>query len=478
MKRANKMSGLFGKRARAGSYSAFAALILIAVCVAVNVLCAALPSSGTQIDLTAELLYSLSEQTEQVIKSVDTDVNLYLLATTGYEDETIMRLMERYADLNNHIKITPIDPSVKPTFLNGYDLSVSQLYENSVIVDANGRYRLVSYNDIYVTDYQMDYYSYNYTTTTSFDGENALTNAIHYVTNENLPKIYALTGHGENALSENIKEMLASDNMEYEELSLLSLENVPEDASVIVIHAPQSDLSTDEKDMLIRWLDEGGKIALITSYLDTEKMQNLLAVASHMGLTAQSGLVVEGDAGKHLMRYPYYLLPNIQSHEITDALIDGGYYVLSAMSQPIIETEDSGAEVTFLLTTSEDAYLKKDGMNAKSVEKEEGDETGAFHVAAASQKSEGRLVWFANEALLNHNLDQLVSGANSNAFMNALNWMSERPERISIRAKSLDAEGLMLTAGESNMLSILVIGIIPLSLIAVGVCVVVRRKRK
>lgn len=473
-----KMGGLFGKRARAGSYSAFAAAIVIAVCILVNAFCASLPVSSTQLDMTSQSLFSLSEQTKRIVKSVDTDVNLYLLATTGNEDASIMRLMERYADLNDRIRITPVDPSVKPTFLNAYDLTTSQLYENSVIVDANGRYRLVGYNDIYVTDYQMDYYSYSYSTTTSFNGENALTNAIHYVTNENLPKVYTLTGHGESALTESVKEMLSNDNMEYEDLSLLSYEEVPEDASVIVIHLPMSDLSKDEADALIRWLDAGGKISLITSYIDEGEMENLLSVTAHMGLTAKTGLIIEGDSRMHLTRYPYYLLPDIGSHEITDALISGGYYILSAMSQPITETGESTAQVTFLLTTSDQAYLKAEGLNTETVEKEDGDETGAFHVAAASEMNDGQLVWFTNEALLSESIDQMVSGANSNLFMNAMNWMCEQPESISIRAKSLDIEGLVLTAGEANTLSVLMIGVLPLAVIVIGVLVVVRRKRK
>ncbi|MBE5791588.1 MAG: hypothetical protein E7322_05445 [Clostridiales bacterium] len=473
-----KMRGLMGKRARAGSYSAFACAIVIALCVLVNGFFASLPSSVTQLDLTSQSLYSLSDQTKRIVRSVDNDVNLYILATTGYEDASIMRLLERYADLNDHIKVTPVDPAVKPTFLDAYDLSVSQLYENSVLVDANGRYRLVSYPDIYVTDYQMDYYSYNYTTTTSFDGENALTNAIHYVTNENLPKIYALSGHGESELSESAREMLSLDNMTLEKISLFSYEAIPEDASVILINAPTSDLSDAEAELMTAWLAEGGKILLLTNYIDEGEMTNLLSVTEYMGLTAKTGLIIEGDSNRHLARYPHYLLPEIENHEITDALKDGGYYILSAMSQPIEETEDNEANVTFLLTTSESAYLKAAGMNTQTTQKEDSDETGAFNVAATSQMGEGQLVWFSNGALLDENVDMLVSGANSNVFMNALNWMCEQPESISIRAKSMDAEGLVLTSSESSILSMLLIGGIPALLIGVGICVVIRRKRR
>lgn len=120
-----------------------------------------------------------------------------------------------------------MDPTEQPTFLDAYDLDINQLYANSVLVDGGGRSRLVSYSDIYVTDYSMNYSTYQYDTSTSFDGENVLTNAIHYVSSQNLPKVHQLTGHGEGELSDRMEELLAGDNVETETLSLLSMESVP-----------------------------------------------------------------------------------------------------------------------------------------------------------------------------------------------------------------------------------------------------------
>lgn len=478
MKRKWKISSLFGKRTRAGGYSAFAAAVVIALCVCVNALAGSLPSTYTQLDLTDQSLFSLSEQTKRIVKSVDTDVKLMLLASSGNEDPSVLRLLDRYADLSSHISVETVDPSEQPTFLDRYELAVGEVYENSVVVDASGRHRLVSYTDIYVTDYEMDYYSYNYSTSHSFAGENALTNAIHYVTNEDLPVVYTLTGHGEGELDESMAEMLAQDNIMCEPISILSAEEITEDASVILINTPSSDISGDEAEKLIAWLDAGGSVVLTTAYIDEGEMENLLKVTSHMGVSAQTGLIVEGDASRHLTRYPYYLLPEIESHEITEALIDGGYYILMAMSQPLYETDDSDASVTFLMNTSDSAYLKAEGMNTETTEKEEGDETGSFSVGAASEKGDGKLVWFASEALLDPGLDRMVSGANSNVFLNAVNWMCGQTESISIRAKSLDAQGLMLTSAESNFLSIAFIGIIPAAVVGVGACVCIRRKKR
>lgn len=468
---------MFGGRFRAGGYSTMAAVIVIIIAVVVNMMVSTLPSTTTQLDFTTQSLYSLSDQTKRIAASLDQDITLYIVCNQGNEDAAVERLLDRYAALSPHIKVQSVDPTLQPTFLDRYELELSTLYENSVLVDGGEKYRLVGYNEIFVTEYDMDYYSYNYTTTTSFDGENALTNAIHYVSSEELPIAYTLTGHGEAELSESVAEMLAHDNIETESLSLLSAEAVPEDASAVIINGPTSDLSEDEADMLITYLKNGGNVALLTGYMEQNDMPQIRRVAASMGLAAETGLIVEGDKQRHVNRYPYYLLPELQSHEVTDALLSGRYYVLTPLAQPIVETGDSDATVTWLLTTSQSAYTKAEGLQAESIAQEDGDTTGSFHVGAIAE-NKGKLFWVSSDALLETSIDRVVSGANSNFFLNVLNWMSGQEESISIRAKSLDAEGLTITQGASSFWSMMMIGVIPMCLIGIGIVVWIRRKRR
>ncbi len=472
-----RLKAMFGGRFRAGSYSTFAAAIVIVIAIMVNLIAGSLPTTMTQLDLTSNALYSLSDQSKRIAAAVDQEVTLYLICNDGNEDDAILRLMERYADLNSHIRVEAVDPTIRPTFLNQYDLEITQLYENSVLVASENRFRLVSYTDIYVTDYSMDYYSYSYTTTTSFDGENALTNAIHYVASAELPKVYTLSGHGETELDSTITDALAQDNFEVESLSLLTAESAPEDASAIIIHYPESDLNEDEAALLISYLENGGNVVLLTAYASPEKLPNLLKVTSAMGLTLEDGIILEGDRNMRLSRYPYYIIPNIGSHDITDALISAGYYILSPLAQPIVETEDHSADITWLLTTSDSAYAKLAALEMTTTSKEDGDTDGPFNTAAASEKG-GKLVWITGEGFLDSYIDSAVSGGNSNLFLNALNWMGGQEESISIRAKSLDSEGLTLTQADSSMWSAIMIGVIPVGLVVMGVIIWARRKRR
>ena len=468
---------MFGHRFIAGSWSAFAAVIVIVIAVMANLIVSSLPATMTQIDLTADSIYSLSDQTKRIAASLNKDVTLYLLASGGNEDPTVTRFLDRYAALSGHIRVETVDPTAQPTFLRGYELETSRLYQNSVIVDSEGRYRLVGYDEIFVTDYSMDYYSYSYNTTTTFAGENAITGAIHYVTSDSLPKVYLLSGHGEAELADEITAMIRQDNMEYESLSLLSMDAVPEDAAAVIINVPSSDLGEDETELLITYLQGGGSVVLMTDYIEEGKMKNLLKVTQAMGLTVQPGIVIEGDRNMRISRYPHYLLPDMTSHEITDALMEGGYYILTPIAQPIAEAEGSDADITWLLTTSDASYAKLAGLNMKTTEKEEGDTDGPFHVGAVGENG-GRLVWFSSGSMLNSNVDYTVGGANSNLVLNALNWMGGQEESISIRAKSMDEETLTVPASSSGFWSVVMIGIIPAVLIAVGIIIYMRRKRR
>ncbi len=474
-----KKSGLkkmFGERFRAGSYATFAAVTVIVIAVLVNLVVSGLPATTTQIDLTSNSIYSLSAQTRQIAAALDKDVTLYLLASTGSEDASIQRVLDNYAALSKHIRVETVDPSIKPTFLQNYDLEVSRLYQNSVLVECGERYRLVAYDDIYVTEYSMDYYSYNYSTTTTFQGENALTNAIHYVSSDHLPKAYFINGHGETEPDESITSMLKQDNFDYETISLFSLEAIPEDASALVINVPTGDLSEDETTLLIDYLKGGGNVVLITGYIEESSMQNLLKVTSAMGLSVQNGIVIEGDRNRHLARYPHYVLPEIGEHEITSALNEGGYYILTPLAQPLQEITGSSAAITWLLTTSDNAYAKQTALQMKTTEKEDGDTDGPFYVGAVSELR-GKLFWVTSDSLLDSYIDSAVSGANSNLFLNALNWMGGQEDSISIRAKSMDQETLTVPQSSATAWSIIMIGLIPACLIAIGIMIRVRRKR-
>ena len=464
---------------RAGGYSLAAAAVVIAIAVAINLVVGALPADWAKIDLTSSGLYSLSSQTQQMISGLEDEVTVYWIVQSGTEDDTIGELLDRYEDLSKNLKVEEKDPVVYPNFAQQY--TTETLYNNSLIVECGERSRYISYYDIYVTDYES-YYTTG-TSSTQFDGESQLTSAVDYVTNEDLPVVYTLTGHGESELPSSLSSGAEEENLLLEDLSLLTEEAVPEDADALIIYAPQSDISEDEKNMLLTYLQGGGKLMLVTDYSETE-MPNLAAVMEYYGTSLEDGIVLEGDSSHHMRGSNYYLLPNIGSHDITAPLSDGGYYVLMPVAQGIKIADDlrDGLSVTALLTTTASSYSKPDGYDMTTYDKEEGDIDGPFSlgVAISEEVENGTtgIVWLTSSYMFDESTDMMVSGANTDLFLNALDWMCQRESAISIRAKDLSTEYLTVPSADASTWSLILVVTLPAVFLIAGAYVtIVRRKR-
>ncbi len=321
-------AALTTRAVRVGGYSVAAAAIVIAIIVAANALVRALPAQWTQFDTTSSQLFSISDQTESVEGSLETPVTIHWIVQSGQEDATLETLLERYQALSENLTVEKVDPVVSPTFLEQYD--VGSVYNNSLIVESEARYRYVDYYDIYEYDYT------NYYTTGSVDmnfaGEGAITSAVSYVVNDDLPKVYTLTGHGEGSLSSDFQSAAEQDNVEFEELSLLSAETVPEDADCVLILAPQSDISDVELTALQAYLDGGGRLLLITDPpQEGAELTNLETLMAGYGVHAVDGIVVEEDQANYAMGLPYTVTREVstvtdeegeESQEVT-YLLDG-----------------------------------------------------------------------------------------------------------------------------------------------------------
>lgn len=81
---------------------------------------------------------------------------------------------------------------------------------------------VIPYSDLYESSVNYQTYSME---TTAFDGEGQVTSAIAYVTTEDLPILYTLTGHEENDLDSSMQSAIEKENIEVQELNLLHSRN-------------------------------------------------------------------------------------------------------------------------------------------------------------------------------------------------------------------------------------------------------------
>lgn len=474
----NKKSNIFSSRAfKSGSYAAVLCAIAVAICVCVNILVGALPNKYKTIDLSGTGIFSLSDESQNLVSNLKTDVNIYYLAETGYEDPAITNLLDKYESISSKVKVEYKDPVLYPTFAAYYDAQGAST--GSLIVTNGTKHRLVSTNELY--EQTPNYTTYTYDT--SFAGEARITSAISYVSKENATKIYTLTGHGEAELSQEATTALSRKNYDSAELNLLTQGTVPEDAGALVIFEPQKDISKEELTALQAYLSEGGSLLLSNNLNPNMQFTNLNALLEEFGLTSDSGIIVEGDANAHLNNYPHYLLPAIGIHAITEPLIENSNFVLMPMAFAIKETDQlpEGVTITPLLTSSSKSYLKASGYEAQTLEKEENDLQGPFNVGVLSQKTAGdkvgSVVWFSSSGILDEVSNSIVSGSNLDMFTNSLSFLSGSEEDISLSAKAISTPTITVPAQTVNLLTALTIVIIPLALIILGAVIWVKRRR-
>ena len=464
------------KKIKLGVFSSAMVVVGIALVVVVNLVVEALPDSYTAIDMTKQKMYSITDDTKDILHNLDEDVTVYVLAGKSTCDTTLQKTLERYAAETSHVTITYKDPSVYPNFYLNYtdDNSITQ---NSLIVESDKRSKVINYSNIYEST--IDYSTYSQKTT-GYDGEGQLTSAIQYVISEDMPVVYELTGHGETALNGNFSDAVAKANITLESLNLLEQDAVPEDAQALIINAPTSDFSADDAQKVIDYINAGGKILVTTAYADAD-LTNFYSVLSEYGVSVADGMIIESDKNAYYQQ-PYYLLPTVESDALTSD-VDG--YVFAPYAQGLTYAADT-ADITYtpLLSTSDSAISKTDVKNMATMDKEEGDVDGPFSIGLVADKTldsgSSEMIIFSCMSLLTDDADQMVSGNNLSMFSDCITSMvnTDSVSTAVIAVKEYDASTLTVPATAILISAVLGIVVIPLILLAIGLVIWLKRRKK
>lgn len=466
------------KSFKAGAYSTGMIAVAVAIVIVLNMVMAQLPGTWTSLDLTGSKLYSLTEQTKEYLKTMDEDVTIYVLVNKDNEDAILGHTLELYEDLSEHIKVQYVDPIQNPRFHTQY--TSGSVSTNSLIVVSDKRSKVVDANAVYATSYDFDGYNYN-SSVTGYDGEGQITSALDYVLSEDLPKAYMTEGHGELGLSASFKSSLDKENVEYETINLMDYEAVPELTACLVINAPSSDFSEDDRNKVIEYLDRGGKVILNVGYRETAT-PNLEALLAYMNLSIADGLVVEEDQGKYYQS-PFFILPAVSSSTYTTGIY-GKYYIFAPYSQGIIvpEEEESGIRYNNFLRTSANAYSMRDFASATEYGKKDGDVEGPFALGVEAVKTldsgEAVMVVYSCEQLFTDDTSLMVSGANQMLFTNTVSHFVDHETTVSIPVKDYGVSILIVSSGSALLLGLITVILLPLGSLISGFVVWLKRRRK
>lgn len=466
---------------RYGTFSIIITAVVIAVIVGINLVVGQLPTELLNIDISEQKLYSVGDTTRELVSALNEDVSIYMIATADQMDEALNQMLKKYEDLSSHISYSAIDPDTNPSFLTSHELSSADLSGYADILVVSGkRQKLIAYTDIYEVSY-TSYYSYD----VNFDGEGEVTSAISYVTTDDLPKMYVLQGHGEEAFAESISKMISKNNVETAALNLVTAGSVPEDCDILAIIKPQKDFTEDEVDVLENYVAHGGR-CLIINFADMQaNMPNYRNFLAYYGVEIPSGGCIFESSGYCNERSRWYIYePLTADHEIT-ASFTSNSAIYTDYAQPIYQLENKRVTLTItpFLTTSDGAWLRTDLDNQKRDEKIDSDVDGPFDIAVSitdsTNEGQGRIVLFATYNLIDKAfVDTSYGYANAELFMNSINYLCSLQTSINIAAKGTGMSYNSATNAQIQISMVIFVITIPLVILMFGFVIWIRRRRR
>jgi len=465
------------RNARYGAIAGASVLVVLGILIAVNYLST---RQNKRWDLTANRQYSLSEQTVNLLRGLTAPVKFLVFD----QAENLERFRPRLSEFEYHstnVDVEYIDADKRPVQAKEYEI---QTY-GTVVVEYMGRRERVT------TDAEQD-----------------LTNALIKVLNPQEKRVYFLAGHGEKDPVDtertgysSIIDALRRDNYQWEKLILAQTNQVPENATIIVIAGPKTDLLEGEIELLRGYLARAGKLLVMVDPSENLKqpsaMPRLAGLLKEWGMTATDSVIVDFSGLTRVATVPV-AAPPYPNHPITDrfnlitmfpfarAIVPATGAPPDRTAQPFVQTAPRTWAETNLATL--------ENTDALAPEPDKGDTAGPVTVgmavavpssppaAAAAEQKEGdptkapetRVVVFGDSDFPAN--QYLGIEGNGDLFMNSLNWLAQQESLIAIRPKEASDRRLTMTANHITGLFWLSIVLIPAVVLGAGIFTWWRRR--
>jgi ABC-type uncharacterized transport system involved in gliding motility auxiliary subunit len=430
-----------------------------------------------RVDLTANSVNSLSEQSDKVLKSLDAPLKLTLFDQTARFDQYRDRL-SMYGDSSNRVTVEYVDGDREPARAKQAEI---QAYP-TILIDYKGKTEKVTTVD-----------------------ERDLTGAIIRATTGQQRKVYFVQGHGEKDPNSNepsgmagVVQYLKLDNIGIDTLALAQKKDVPDDASVVVIAGPTTDFLDDEIEMLKRYLDKGGRLLLMVDPVlggRDQQLTKLTALMKDWGLEIGNDVIIDlsgrSPNGTFIVAGPPYP-PN----PILDNFRKGLVFPLARSVTPITPAP-AGKTAQKLVETSSAAWAETNLDDLRKgtqpqPDTENGDKAGPVGIAAtvttaspppadAASKDkpaappQTRIAVFGDSDFASN----AAAGnlGNVDFFPNTINWLTAQESLIAIRPREAGDSRLTITPGQTNLVWWFSVLFVPAAVFGTGILAWMRRRR-
>lgn len=478
-----------GRRARLGFGTTVAASIFIGITVLVNSI-----SIGNyqRFDFTGVAQFTLTQKTKDVLNNLKTPVQVLFFTTPqdppdifGY----ITNFLAEYQEVAPQLSLKSIDPDEHPEQARQYGVKIYP-----TVVFKCGKYsRAVPWVKI-IVPYGQEY---------AMEAEHVFTSAIMEVTGVLQKKVYFLAGHGEADIYldySRARDALLDNLYKVQTLDLAISPAIPDDAATIVIAGPRRSLASKEIEILRNYLEGNGRALILIDPDFPPEMQILL---SGWDVRIEKGTIIDPSSyvapAKDTPMVPrirnFFPLSNTYFSGATAITPKEGYTPKSIIIEDggipqVLWTRDKNRiQMLSVVRTSQESWLEKDFDPLKEPSLDPKTEMkgplniGFFLTTLVPDETEkeknkivetSRLAVFGDSDFASNK--HFSNTANSDLFLNAVNWLTSGTELIRIERKVVPFRRLVAGPEAIYFIRVSSIGLLPLIVLLAGIVIWWRRR--
>lgn len=473
-----------GRSARFGANVILYAAVFVALLVALNWLA---NRHDKRWDLTEEGVYSLAPETEKILSGLKKPLKIVSFKGIGLENEEQLEdLLGLMKGANrNQVTLESVDPRTQPHLVDNYGMKRGNvLYLKYGEGDTAGVSRI---NEA---------------------SEEAVLNAILKLARGDAKKIYYVVGHGEPELKDGAQEgmqqfveALDDERLTVEAFVPTQADKVPADAAAVILCSPGQKLPDRERDMLIAYAEQGGRLLL---FADPRRADSVREISHHFGIAVGEDVVVDQVqrlfAGPALGVQP--IVRDFGHHPITQNFSDQNIVIFSQASsvtappnmdqqskspyETIAQTGDTAWGETNIraLFDSDSPSAEQDAADLggpvslgvvyeKKIDSEKKPDDKKDSTEPEFEKSTRIIVFGDSDWIKNANL---MVYAHRDYILNSINWLVGENGGISIRPRSIRKPELSPITTETYLSILSTSFIIPEVIFILGLCIWWRRR--
>ncbi|MGE5558773.1 MAG: GldG family protein [Bacillota bacterium] len=440
-------------------------LIVVALGVIINLLAARF---NLRFDLTANQIYSLSEQSIQVLKELQKypgDVRIYGFFRDGDQARRqVESLLNEYKNKCRKIRYQFIDPVKQPVLARQYQVQE----ERSLVMHMGEKKLSVFFRDLFQQSYNAP---------PQFTGEQAVTRTFAKIIEAETKNIYFLVGHGEKEYRQAM-EYIRGEGYGVINLNLMRDGKIPDNCGVLIIAGPQTDLPPQEIKLIEEYMNRGGRLMIFLDFAPKKSsIPRLVSFLKNRGIDTEDGVVIELE--RNTLFDASVIIPVYQTHEITNKLSERNTNLLFPGNRGLIRIKDysGNAETSTILESSPHSWIE----TGRQIKQDSGETKGPIPLGIAAidrtAAKENRLVALGCSAFLDDNF--VYQAGNLNLFYNMTQWLLGQEDRITITPKSVDLDFVRdIKSLQGNLISLFCLIILPVVIALIGLVIWIRRRAR